>query len=154
LGSIIKFLGDLDCILLVNFFPRIATKSDLLCRLLNERFPAEPDGMQRKHVIKSKKEAKQWANVQKFQYYLRALSAVARRFESMSLNCTIESLNRLALHRIEITDQERFLDQYFDLLKKGQFDENTSTDMLHQSTTLLQVCFLCSMDCSKLAIYF
>lgn len=109
-----------------------------MARLLSERFPNVPDGMQREHVVKSNK-AEQWANVRKFHYHLRVLSAVARRFETMSLNCTIESLTRLALQRTEITNQERLIDQYFDSLKNNLFDENTSTDMLIRASSLLQV---------------
>lgn len=110
----------------------------MLARLLNERFPNVPGDMQREHVVKSNK-AEQWANVRKFHYYLRILSGVARRFETMSLNCSIESLTRLASQRTEITNQERFIDQYFDLLKNGTFDENTSVDILKRSVETLQV---------------
>jgi hypothetical protein len=109
--------------------------------LLTERFPLVPDGMKRDHVVKSNK-AEQWANVRKFHYYLRVLIAVARRFETMTLNCTIESLTRLAMQRTEITNQERHINQYFDLLKGGHFDENTSTDQLNRVSALLQVSFL------------
>ncbi|KAI6197357.1 hypothetical protein M3Y94_01214500 [Aphelenchoides besseyi] len=129
--------GDNDCILLTVFFSQMAEKSELLSKLLDERYPDVPDGMQRDHVVKSHK-AEQWAHVRKFRYYLCTLSSVMHRFESVIKNCTLESLSRLAASRSETANQEHKLDWYLNELLEKRLDESTPSESLERIVAFFQ----------------
>ncbi|KAI6172416.1 Dynactin subunit 1 [Aphelenchoides besseyi] len=129
--------GDNDCILLTVFFSQMAEKSELLSKLLDERYPDVPDGMQRDHVVKSHK-AEQWAHVRKFRYFLCNLSSVMHRFESVIKNCTLESLSRLAASRSETANQEHKLDWYLNELLEKRLDESTPSESLERIVAFFQ----------------
>lgn len=67
----------------------------------------------------------------------------------MSKTCTIESLQRLASQLTEITSQERVLNQYFDLFKQNQFDENTAVDNLEHCAKILSHTFVVQLSTAE-----
>ncbi|CAD5226380.1 unnamed protein product [Bursaphelenchus xylophilus] len=139
--------GDHDCILLTVFFPRMAEKSELLVSLLHERYP-DVTNVTQEHITLSHK-GEQWAHVRRFHYQLLRVVGVMRRFESVTKICTVESLQRLAIQRSEITSQERIIDQYFDLMKQNLFDENTSCDTLEHCVNTLNKTFIINLSVSE-----
>ncbi|KAH7729294.1 Protein DNC-1 e [Aphelenchoides avenae] len=123
--------GDNDSVLLTVAFPRMVAKTSALSKLLSQKYPQVPGGMRREHVTKSHR-AEQWAHVKKFTYCLQSLKGILRKFESILQNCSVERLSRLSTQQLEIANQEKALDQYFELLKQGRLDENTSIDSLER----------------------
>ncbi|KAI1723577.1 dynein associated protein domain-containing protein [Ditylenchus destructor] len=132
--------GDNDCVLICVLFPRLATKAINLIKLLNMKYPPVPNGLRREHITLSHK-AEQWAHVKKFCYSLHALNAILKKFEAVSKNCSVERLSRLAMQQLEISGQERNLDQYFELLRQNRLDENTSVDNLERIVNFFQKVF-------------
>ncbi|KAI1723131.1 dynein associated protein [Ditylenchus destructor] len=132
--------GDNDCVLICVLFPRLATKALNLIKLLNMKYPPVPNGLRREHITLSHK-AEQWAHVKKFCYSLHALNAILKKFEAVSKNCSVERLSRLAMQQLEISGQERNLDQYFELLRQNRLDENTSVDNVERIVNFFQKVF-------------
>ncbi len=66
--------------------------------------------------------------------------------------CTMERLSRLAPLQSDIAKEEKMIDQYIDLLKNDNFDENTSTDGINKGINYLQVYFLLTIPCSKIQV--
>lgn len=61
------------------------------------------------------------------------------RISSVLKHCSVERLSRLAIQQLELTTQERNLDQFFELLKANRFDEHTNLDSLTRLFNNFQV---------------
>ncbi|VDK80103.1 unnamed protein product [Onchocerca ochengi] len=129
--------GDSDAILLTIRCSRLSAKTAMLTKLLNLKCQFPPGGMRREHVTKSHK-AEQWAHYAKFLFLLSNFSCAIRQCESAVRRCTMERLSRLAPLQSDIAKEEKMIDQYIDLLKNDNFDENTSTDGINKGINYLQ----------------
>ncbi|PAV68258.1 hypothetical protein WR25_11021 [Diploscapter pachys] len=129
-----KHGGDNDSVNLIVMFPRMIIKSQILSKLASERFPHVAGGMRREHVTKSHK-AEQWAHIAKLAFLTDGLAAVLGQFESATQTIPLE---RLATQQPEMAIHEKTLDNYFELLKQGRFDENTALDQLDKAVLYFQ----------------
>lgn len=132
----------------------MAAKTVALRQLLALKFPSVPGGMRREHITKSHR-AEQWAHVQKFNYCLVSIEGIVLKVESyvshgtllyyteavfsVLKNCSVERLSRLSTQQLEIANQEKSLDLFFELLKQSRLDENTSTDNLDRIVNFFEV---------------
>ncbi|CAD6195145.1 unnamed protein product [Caenorhabditis auriculariae] len=132
--------GDNDSVAMCVLFPRMAAKCRLLAKLAAERFPHVPGGMRREHVTKSHK-GEQWAHVNRVAYLTSALVAVLGQFESAVNETSLERLARLTQMQPDMSNHERVIDQYFELLRQGRFDDNSSLDNLEKALLYFQNVF-------------
>uniref|UniRef100_A0A7E4W2Q7 Dynactin subunit 1 n=1 Tax=Panagrellus redivivus TaxID=6233 RepID=A0A7E4W2Q7_PANRE len=131
--------SDSDLLHVHLSFPRIAAKSVLLRKLLHLKYPDVPGGVRREHVTKSHR-AEQWASVERFEYALAALYTIVMKLNSITQGSTVERMSKLALQKHDIAQQEKQLDNYFELLRNNNLDENTSTDCIDRATLFFTTC--------------
>ncbi|CAJ0571548.1 unnamed protein product, partial [Mesorhabditis spiculigera] len=126
--------GDGDSVLLSTVFPRVWAKAQLLARLVDERFPGVPGGMRLEHVTKSHK-AEQWAQAARIRSLTAGIATLAAQFESALQLCSMDVLAKISEKQPDVSNQEKTLDNYIDLLKQGRLDENSSLDGLKKIAT-------------------
>ncbi|VDP10624.1 unnamed protein product [Soboliphyme baturini] len=94
--------------------------------------PMAEDGIKKEHVLQSHK-AELWSFLSKFRYYINALAVMLYKFQSALLQCSVERLSTLAQLRLEICNQEKSIDYYFEVFKRNDVDEKTSLDNLQKA---------------------
>uniref|UniRef100_A0AC35U875 Dynactin subunit 1 n=1 Tax=Rhabditophanes sp. KR3021 TaxID=114890 RepID=A0AC35U875_9BILA len=123
--------GDNDALLLTVALPRIAAKADVLSGLLHQKYPPVPGGMRREHITKSHR-GEQWASIAHIACILAHIKVVTKKFEGTLLSCSVDKLASICHLQTEFAHHEKTLDNYFELLKVGRFDENTNIEPLNQ----------------------
>uniref|UniRef100_A0A914E1V4 Dynactin subunit 1 n=1 Tax=Acrobeloides nanus TaxID=290746 RepID=A0A914E1V4_9BILA len=137
--------GDNDFVILNILFPKLAAKAGNLIKLLGQKYPPVPGGMRREHITKSHR-AEQWAHVSKFTYTLQSLIGITKKFESSIQQCSVERLSKIAIQQLEMSAQEKHIDQYFELLKQNRLDENTSVENIERASNYFQKIFSVNMS--------
>lgn len=125
--------GDNDAVLTLTLITRLTWKSDILLSQIKDKFPSiELDN--RGELVKGHT-AEQFASRTRFSFHIYLLQAILHQIDYGLNTCGIETFMKVGNSYSEMSQQEKVLDSYIDLLKTDQLDENVHTENLEKSVT-------------------
>ncbi|XP_065221310.1 dynactin subunit 1-like isoform X2 [Planococcus citri] len=122
--------GDNDALLMLVLITRLMWKSEILLSQLRDKFPSVE--LSNKGELVKGHTAEQFASRCRISYHLHLLQAVLRQFTYGLNTCTPETLMKAGSSYPEMSQQEKILDGYIELLKTDQLDENVRSENLEK----------------------
>ncbi|XP_073970364.1 dynactin subunit 1-like isoform X3 [Rhodnius prolixus] len=139
--------GDGDAIMLILLMPRMLAKCQVLISQLRDKFPpvATIDKTNTTPAL-------QFSTMSRFSAHIHTLQGILHQYVHSLNTCKPETLLKVGASYVDMAQQEKALDQYIELLKREQVDENLNTESLEKIVgyfnTLHPQLLLSSGDCS------
>ncbi|XP_060529168.1 dynactin subunit 1 [Cylas formicarius] len=128
--SFISRGGDYDAILILLLIPRLIHKLDIISGQLKDKFPV-PAKIDRNLILKEHC-VEQYSFRCRMFYYIYSLQTVLHQYNYALNNCKPEALIRVGANYMEMAAQEKIIDSFVELIKRGQLDENMPLEPLEK----------------------
>lgn len=122
--------GDHDAILILLLIPRFIHKTEIIIGQIRDKFPPvskiDRTAIMKDHTIE------QYEFRCRLSYYIYAIQTILHQYQHTLNVCKPESLLKVGAIYSEMAAQEKIIDGFIELIKRGQLDENIPTDALEK----------------------
>ncbi|XP_057658950.1 dynactin subunit 1-like isoform X2 [Diorhabda carinulata] len=131
--------GDHDAVLVILLIPRLIQKLEIILGQVKDKFRGI-DKIDKNAVLKGHS-VNQYTFKCKIGFYIYALQIILHQYFHVLNTCKPDVLLKAGAAYPEMAAQEKLVDDYIELLKRDQLDENVSTETLEKCVNYFNTLF-------------